>query len=170
MEVIIKRSSRRKKTIQARMVNGDMEVLAPANISDAALKDHVSRLRARLEKMSTSRDDGHLETRARYLNEKYFQGSLAWASITYSTRQEKRRGSCTYYKKTIRISHRLSRMPQWVEDYVIVHELAHLLEPNHGKHFKQLVRSYPMGERAIGFLLAMEILGELELPEGTGGR
>jgi hypothetical protein len=60
-------------------------------------------------------------------------------------------------------------MPQWVEDYVIVHELAHLLEPNHGKHFKQLVRSYPMGERAIGFLMAMEILGELELPEGTGG-
>ena len=65
MEVIIKRSSRRKKTIQARMVNGDMEVLSPANISDATLKDHVSRLRARLEKRSNARDDGHLEARAR---------------------------------------------------------------------------------------------------------
>jgi predicted metal-dependent hydrolase len=169
MEVIIKRSSRRKKTIQARMVNGDMEVLAPVNISDATLKDHVSHLRARLEKRSNARDDGHLEARARYLNEKYFKGSLTWESITYSTRQEKRRGSCTYYKKTIRISHRLSRMPQWVEDYVIIHELAHLLEPNHGKHFKQLVRSYALGERAIGFLMAMETLGELELPEGSEG-
>lgn len=167
MDVIIKRSSRRKKTIQARMVNGNMEVLAPANISDAALKDHVSRLRARLVKRSTIRDDGHLEARARYLNEKYFHGRLVWESITYSTRQEKRRGSCTYYKKTIRISHRLSRMPQWVEDYVIVHELAHLLEPNHGKQFKQLVKSYPLAERAIGFLMAMETLGGLELPEGA---
>jgi hypothetical protein len=123
---------------------------------------------ARLEQRSTARDDGHLEARVRYLNEKYFQGSLTWESITYFTRQEKRRGSCTYYKKTIRISHRLSRMPQWVEDYVIIHELAHLLEPNHGKHYQaSWSRSYPLGKRAIGFLMAMAILGELELLDGA---
>jgi predicted metal-dependent hydrolase len=50
MEVIVKRSKRRKKTIQARMVDGKMEVLAPAAIPDEALKDHISRLQARLVK------------------------------------------------------------------------------------------------------------------------
>jgi len=38
MEVLIKRSARRRKTIQARMVGGNMEVLAPASISDAVLQ------------------------------------------------------------------------------------------------------------------------------------
>jgi predicted metal-dependent hydrolase len=83
---------------------------------------------------------------------------LNWNSICYSSHQEHRRGSCSYYAKTIRISDRLAKYPQWVEDYVIVHELAHLLEPNHGQEFKALVRQYPLAERAIGFLMATEAL------------
>jgi len=87
-----------------------------------------------------------------------FQGSLTWESIRYSSRQERRRGSCNCTTRTIRISQRLSELPQWVEDYVIVHELAHLLEPNHGQRFKALVRRYPLAERAIGYLIASETL------------
>jgi len=41
---------------------------------------------------------------------------------------------------------------------VIVHELAHLIEPNHGKRFKALVRKYPLAERAIGYLMASEAM------------
>ena len=156
LEIIVKRSTRRKKTIQARMVGGAMEVLAPASISNKALEDHISRLRARLELRTSQRSDANLNERATYLNKKYFNCELAWESITYSTRQERRRGSCTTLNRTIRISQRLAKMPQWVEDYVIVHELAHLIEPNHGKHFKSLVRRYPLAERAIGFLMATE--------------
>jgi hypothetical protein len=158
MEIVVKRSKRRKKTIQARMVQGRMEVLAPASISDVALQDHISRLKRKLEMRSGPRDDAHLDARARELNGKYFNGSLTWNSIQYSSRQEKRRGSCSYSTKTIRISQRLTSLPQWVEDYVIVHELAHLLEPNHGAQFKALVRRYPLAERAIGFLIAIETL------------
>jgi predicted metal-dependent hydrolase len=158
MEVIIKRSKRRKRTIQARMVQGKMEVLAPAHISDAALQDHISRLKARMVQRESPRSDEHLQARANILNQKYFQGILNWNSICYSARQEHRRGSCSFHAKTIRISERLSFFPQWVEDYVIVHELAHLLEPNHGKEFKALVRQYPLAERAIGFLMATEAL------------
>ncbi len=135
-----------------------MEVLAPASLSDAALKDHIESLRARLEKRGAPRDDAHLEARAGYLNRKYFQGDLAWASIRYSSRQERRRGSCNHSARTMLISQRLTCLPQWVEDYVIVHELAHLIEPNHGKRFKALVRRYPLTERAIGFLMASEML------------
>lgn len=158
MEIVIKRSPRRKKTIQARMVDGTMEVLAPAKISDAALADHIIRLRARLEKRVALRDDSSLNARADYLNKKYFGGELSWNSISYSSRQEHRRGSCNFSKKTILISQRLARMPQWVEDYVIVHELAHLLQPNHGKRFKAIMQRYPLTERAIGFLIASEML------------
>jgi predicted metal-dependent hydrolase len=158
-KVIIKRSSRRKKTIQARMVDGTMEVLAPASISNKALEDHISRLQLRLELRHASRDDANLNERALYLNRKYFNGELVWESVKYSARQDKRRGSCTVSNKTIRISHRLAKMPQWVEDYVIVHELAHLIEPNHGKHFRLLVKRYPLAERAMGFLMAAETLG-----------
>ena len=158
MEVLVKRSARRKKTIQARIVGGKMEVLAPAYISDAALKDHISRLQAKLEKRAAPRNDAHLVMRANHLNNKYFQGSLTWNSIRYSSRQEQRRGSCNSITRSILISEKLTSLPSWVEDYVIVHELAHLLEPNHGKRFKSLVRRYPLAERAIGFLIASETL------------
>jgi predicted metal-dependent hydrolase len=156
MEVVVKRSARRRKTIQARMVGGKMEVLAPACISDAALAGHIEELRTRLDKRVYPKDDDHLHERASLLNKKYFQGSLIWNSIKYSTNQEHRRGSCNCAAKTIRISSKLASLPQWVEDYVIVHELAHLLEPNHGKRFKALVHRYPLTERAIGFLIACE--------------
>ena len=157
MKIIVKRSSRRKKTIQARIVGGAIEVLAPASISNKALEDHILRLRAKLELRNSTRSDEDLNERARYLNKKYFNCELEWESIKYSTRQERRRGSCTTQNRTIRISQRLAKVPQWVEDYVIVHELAHLVEPNHGKHFKSLVRRYPLAERAIGFLMATEM-------------
>jgi predicted metal-dependent hydrolase len=158
MEVIVKRSARRRKTIQARMVDGKLEVLAPAHISEAALQEHISHLRARLQMRSTPRNDAHLEKRAQILNQRYFQGSLTWKSIRYSSRQERRRGSCSFHAKTIRISQKLAEMPRWVEDYVIVHELAHLLEPNHGHKFRALVNRYPLAERAIGYLMAAEAL------------
>jgi len=160
MEVIIKRSSRRQKTIQGRVVDGVIEMLVPASATDAELEPHIRKLQSRLERKAASphRDDAYLERRARFLNKKYFGGTISWKSITYSRRQVRRRGSCTPADGTIRISSRLQQVPRWVEDYVIVHELAHLLEPNHGRRFKALVRRYPLAERAIGFLTALEIM------------
>lgn len=134
------------------MVEGRMEVLAPATISDAALKVHIEELKCKLLRKSDAKGDHHLEERARIMNERYFSGILSWKSIGYSDNQERRRGSCNCTARTIRISSKLSHLPQWVEDYVIVHELAHLIEPNHGKNFKALVKRYPLAERAIGFL------------------
>ena len=156
MEVIVKRSKRRKKTVQARMEGGDLLVMAPAAISDRELAEHVSRLRARMERRLGPRDEGHLDRRADHLNGKYFGGLLRWKAIGYSDRQMKRFGSCTLEDGTIRISSRLRDAPQWVEDYVVVHELAHLLEPSHNRRFKELVRRYPLAERAIGYLMAFD--------------
>jgi len=109
MEIVVKRSARRKKTIQARMVAGKMEVLAPASISDAALRAHIEKLQIRLEKRIYPKDDLHLSQRAAALNERYFRGSLSWNSIQYSSRQEHRRGSCNCAARTILISDRLGK-------------------------------------------------------------
>jgi predicted metal-dependent hydrolase len=63
-------------------------------------------------------------------------------------------GSCTPSQSTIRISTRLAPFPDWVVDYVIVHELAHLEVSGHNDDFWRLVHRYPKAERAIGYLIA----------------
>ena len=104
---------------------------------------------------AASLSDEDLEARARALNRKYFGGKLRWRSIRWVTNQNKRYGSCTPTTGEIRISHRLGKVPAWVLDYVLVHELAHLLEPNHGARFWKLVNRYPLTERARGYLMAL---------------
>jgi hypothetical protein len=46
-------------------------------------------------------------------------------------------------------------MPGWVVDYVLVHELAHLIEIGHGPRFYRLVDAFPKAERARGYLLGV---------------
>ncbi len=51
-------------------------------------------------------------------------------------------GSCTPKKRTIRLSTLLASKPQEQIEYVIVHELAHLKEPNHSHAFWKIVEHY----------------------------
>jgi predicted metal-dependent hydrolase len=57
----------------------------------------------------------------------------------------------------VRISSRLVNVPNWVLDYVILHEITHLVEPNHGPEFQRLMERYPKTERAEGFLEAVAL-------------
>ena len=50
----------------------------------------------------------------------------------------------------------MAELPPWVVDHVIVHELAHLAEADHGPAFRALVARNPLAERAEGYLLAVE--------------
>ncbi|MEZ5166313.1 MAG: M48 family metallopeptidase [Acidimicrobiales bacterium] len=76
-------------------------------------------------------------------------------SIRWSKTQRQRWGSCTVHRGDIRISDRLVDVPPWVLDHVIVHELAHLVVPDHSPAFEALVRRNPLSERAIGYLMAV---------------
>jgi len=163
------RSGRRRATISARLVeNGTViEVLAPAGISDADLAPIVEKLKGRLTRHAEKRetaDDRDLARRAAELNREYFGSKLRWQEVRYVTNQQRRFGSCTPATGTIRISHRVATLPGWVRDYVIVHELAHLAEANHGRRFWQLVARYPTTERARGYLMALGLEGEGDEP------
>ncbi len=157
MEVKIVRSPQRAKTVSARAVDGVFVVQAPAHMSDADLQPVVDKLLARWQRRQAKSelDDAALERRARELNREYFGGKLQWQSVRWVSNQNSRHGSCTPSQGTIRISHRLAAMPAFVRDYVLVHELAHLLEPNHGPRFWRLVNQFPRTERARGYLMAV---------------
>jgi len=157
MEVKIIRSKKRKKTISAREIGGAFVVQAPASMSDAELQPIIDKLQKQWQKRRAkgSLDDQALHRRAQELNRQYFEGKLKWKSICWVTNQNSRMGSCTPVNETIRLSHRLATMPTFVRDYVIVHELAHLLEANHGPKFWKLVNRYPKTERARGYLMAV---------------
>ncbi len=134
MDVKIVRSQQRAKTVSARAVDGVFVVQAPAHMSDADLQPVIDKLLKRWQSR---------------------QAKLQWQSVRWVSNQNSRHGSCTPSQGTIRISHRLATMPAFVRDYVLVHELAHLLEPNHGPRFWRLVNQYPRTERARGYLMAV---------------
>ena len=157
MEIRVIRSKKRHKTVQAREVDGTLEILAPARMSDKELAPYIVNLKERIQRRrkKSELDNDALEKRASSLNNRYFDNRIKWASIRWVTNQTRRHGSCTPRRGTIRISHRVAAMPRFVQDYVIVHELAHLLEPNHSKKFWELVYRYPKAERARGYLMAV---------------
>ena len=130
-------------------------VLMPAGLSRAAEQRHVNDLLARIarrEARSQPSDEG-LARRADRLRVRYLPEVPSPASVRFVHNQRKRWGSCTPADQTIRLSARLTQMPGWVLDYVLVHELAHLVEAGHGPAFERLVRRYPHHDKAVGYLL-----------------
>ncbi|MBT3265934.1 M48 family metallopeptidase [Candidatus Poribacteria bacterium] len=177
-KVRVTRSARRKKTVAARWDGDVVEILAPAHMPERELQDVIDKLTSRLTKKRARKaglSDDDLARRAQRLNREYFEGRLRFESIRFVTNQNQRFGSCTPAHGTIRLSERLRRYPEWVLDYVVVHELAHLIHPNHAPDFWEVVNRYPLTERARGFLIAVSLVedevdsvGEEGAPEDTG--
>lgn len=151
MEVEVTRSARRRKTVQARMVDGVLRVAIPGHMSLSEENHWVGVMRAKFER---SRDASaiNLDDRAHRLASEH--DLPVPAEIAWSERQKTLWGSCTPSSGKVRIATRVAAYPDWVLDYVIVHELAHLAETDHGTAFWELVARYPMAERARGYLQA----------------
>ena len=150
VEVI--RSERRVKTVSARIVDGVIRVRIPAWMSKADERRYVDGVVDKIEREHRSHEVD-LDARATRLAADY--GLPMPDSITWSRTQRQRWGSCSIHSGDIRISNRLVDVPPWVLDYVIVHELAHLVVPDHSPEFHGLVDRYPFAERATGYLMAV---------------
>lgn len=124
---------------------------------EPTLQEIVNKFQKRFEKRKLRKElnlkENLLNVCSR-LNKKYFEGKISVKSIEYVTDQSRKWGVCNSRNKAIRISHRLAAMPQWVRDYVVVHEMAHILQPNHSPDFWNLVERYELSERARGYLIA----------------
>jgi predicted metal-dependent hydrolase len=151
--VEVRRSARRRRTVSAYRDGGRIVVLIPAAFSAGQEREWVDRMVARLERgRSRRRSDADLVERAGELSRRYLDGVASPTSVSWVSNQTTRWGSCTTADGTIRLSTRLQPMPEWVVDYVLLHELAHLVEPGHGPAFWALLERYPRTERARGYL------------------
>lgn len=150
-------SRRRKRTVAARLRSGVLELLVPAWMPVHERDHWAGVMRRRFEKRrNRSRpSDERLLRRARALNARHFGGRLQWSSIGFAD-MEHRWGSCTFTDGAIRISKRAATLPDWVVDYLLMHELAHLEHSDHGPAFHELEDRYPLTERARGYLMALD--------------
>jgi predicted metal-dependent hydrolase len=155
--VEVRRSQRRRRTVSAYREGERVVILIPDQFSRAEESEWVDRMLARLaaREERLRRSDSELVGRAGRLIDRYLPEHTrvaAPASVRWVTNQNSRWGSCTPADRTIRISHRIQEMPDWVIDYVLLHELAHLVVPSHNARFWELVGRYPKAERARGYL------------------
>lgn len=153
-QVEVRRSRRRTRSVSAHREGGRLVVAIPAHFTAAQEREWVTRMLAKVEaKQRRLRpSDEALARRAAELSAAYLNGEAVPRSVAWVSNQRKRWGSCTASEGTIRISDQVQGMPGWVLDYVLVHELAHLLVRGHGPDFWALAQRYPQHERARGFL------------------
>jgi predicted metal-dependent hydrolase len=167
-DVEVRRSKRRRRTVSAYREGDRIIVLIPASLTRRQEAEWVETMVARIEKSERRRrpTDDDLMTRATALSDEYLGGLARPVTVRWVTNQRSRWGSCTPGDRTIRLSSRLQGMPSWVVDYVLVHELAHLLAPGHDASFWAWVDRYPHAERAKGYLLGWSAAAHIESPPG----
>jgi hypothetical protein len=156
--VEVRRSKRRTRTVTAYRDGDTLVVLIPARLSKAEEAHWVAEMERKLLRGETKRrpptksSDATLLRRCEELSERHLHGRAVPASVRWVPPMRTRWASCTPSDATIRVSEHLRDVPGWVLDYVLVHELAHLLVPAHNARFWDLVRDYPRTDRAIGYL------------------
>lgn len=155
--VLVRRSSRRRRTVSITRRDGDLVISMPASFGARQERHWVRSMIEQLQRKELSRgparsNDEDLMRLAQRLSAAHLGGRARPASVAWSTRQQHRWGSCTSSTGEIRLSARLRPMPQHVLEYVLVHELTHLLVDDHSAEFWALVDNYPRTAHARGFL------------------
>jgi predicted metal-dependent hydrolase len=152
--VEVRRSMRRRSTVSAYREGDTVVVLLPGRMSQADEAHWIAMMLQRLDAQEQRRwpTDDQLLRRAEALSGRYLDGKAKPLTVRWVTNQNARWGSCTPSDRAIRLTTRLRGMPEWVLDYVLLHELAHLLVPTHGPRFWALLDAYPHTERARGYL------------------
>jgi len=175
--VTVRKDKRLKKTARwQREPDGSILLRVPYRSPRANLPRLLASIEKQLgkqKKRAKRRTDADLQARAEYLNKTCFNGKIKWEAIRWVPPMKTRLGSCTTGGPTdghIRISEEIKSWPDWVVDYIIVHELAHRLHPNHGPEFWQtLQQAYPKTEQARGFVKGVMFSQGRRFDEGDVG-
>lgn len=160
VSVRVLRSTRRRRTVSGVWKNGAAVISVPATLSlrqedewiERMVPDILARRARALDRYGVNADDELLQ-RAEMLNRKYLDERAEPMSVRWVRNQTTRWGSASPGSGQIRLNHQLQQMPRWVQDYVLVHELAHLVaEDGHGPQFRALEGRYERQAEAKAYL------------------
>lgn len=160
VEVVVRRDGRLKKSARwGREPDGSILLRVPPRTTRREVErllDDIAKQLKKQRKLDARRTDDDLQARAEHVNRTYFGGQIEWTAIRWVGNMTTRLGSCSNGGTTdghIRLSDRMKGWPEWVIDYVIAHELAHRVHPNHSADFWNFLgEAYPLTERARGFI------------------
>jgi predicted metal-dependent hydrolase len=153
---------KRVKNINARLRGTMLSISAPLNTPQATLDQVIPDLARRLVRRAHARQVNAEEDAvalARRIAAR-FPNRPEVAEVLFVTNQEARWGSYSPATRTIRLHAALRRMPRWVLEAVVAHELAHVTHQDHSPAFWKLLRRvYPDTDRARAFLAGVSWLG-----------
>ncbi|MDH5507166.1 MAG: M48 family metallopeptidase [Anaerolineae bacterium] len=172
--VTVRRDKRLKKSSRwQREKDGSILLRVPVRLPMRhfpGLLESIAKQLGKPRKRAARRTDADLQARAEYLNRTCFNNQIEWQAIRWVGNMQQRLGSCTNGGPTdghIRISDKMRAWPQWVVDYVIAHELAHRVHPNHSRAFWQYLQTgYPKTEQARGFIKGVGFAEGHDFEEG----
>jgi len=125
-----------KQNISVRVQNGKINVSYPFNMNVEA-EVLQSAIRKGIERALKIEAVEYLLSRVQKLADEH---GLSFQNVVVKNVRT-RWGSCSRWKN-INLNIHLMRLPDHLIDYVILHELAHTVELNHGKNFWKLLDSF----------------------------
>jgi hypothetical protein len=153
-EILVLRSTRRKKSASAYRQGGRIVISLPARMSKAeeaqVVPELIAIIRGR-EEAKTPTEEALTARIDRLLSELAPEIELRPASVNWRPMRE-RWGSCTSADRTIRISDRLKLAPDYALDYVLFHEAIHLQHFDHGAEFTEVLARFEDSELASAYL------------------
>lgn len=160
ISIDVKFDKRLRKTLRyEHRIDGSVLLRVPNRTTKKMIQNSIKQIEQNIQKQPKKRKgrtDKDLQERAEYLNKRYLKNIIQWDSIRWVNNMKYRLGSCTTGGPTdghIRISAIIKTYPQYVIDYILIHELAHRKFPNHSKDFWAFVKTaYSNTDKAIGFI------------------
>lgn len=153
-EILVIRSTRRKRNISAYRQGGRIIISIPARMSKADEHAIVPEMIAKIRSAESARTPSEqhlLERTNELLTALAPEITLRPTSINWRPMRE-RWGSCTSVDRTIRISDRLKLAPDYALDYVLFHEGIHLQHFDHGAAFTEVLARFEDSELASAYL------------------
>lgn len=152
---------KRVKNVNARLRGATLSVSAPVGLPDEKLEPMIQDLarkllrRAHAGRVNEEEDALSLAQKVA----KRFPEPPSVNKVVFVTTQRYRWGSYSPKTHTIRLNAALRRMPRWVVEAVVAHELAHSVHPDHSPAFRKLLRhACPETDRAEAFLAGVSWL------------